>query len=92
MLSGMTRNSRFSFSAPQLLMRPSPELNRFESESAVSTSSASYLSVLRRRRALPYEQYMMKPTSWLSVTLEFGASVSVQAVARSLKNSSPVAS
>ena len=35
---------------------------------------------------------MMKPTSWFVVTFAFGASVSVQALARSRKNASPVAS
>ena len=35
---------------------------------------------------------MMKPMSWFVVTFAFGASVSFQALARILKNSSPVAS
>ena len=92
MLSGMTRKFFVSSTLPQLRMRPRDGLKRLERESAVSRSTASYLSVLRRRRALPNEQYIMKPRSWVVTSLELGASISVQAVARSLKNSSPVAS
>ena len=92
MLSGMTRKFFFSPIAPQLLMTPRSGLNRFESESAVSRSSASYVSVFSSLLALPNEQYMMKPTSWLSETFEFGVTNSVQTIARSLKKPSPVAS
>ena len=73
-------------------MTPRSGLKRFERESAVSRRSASYLSVFSSLLALPKEQYMMKPTSWLSETFEFGATNSVQTVARSLKKPSPVAS
>ena len=92
MLSGMTRKSFVSSGLPQLRMSPSLSLKRTERDSAVSARSASKRLVFRSRRALPYEQYMMKPTSWFDVTFELGASSSVQKSARSLIASSPVAS